>query len=195
MQARVQGYVTANYPSSALGTPGTPILGYGSTINIINITDSATVATTFMRIVGINNLSVQVTGQAKAAWPNIDFYLLLDSSPSMAIPATQAGINLMINNTNGPGQQENGDQKGCAFGCHQTNPAADNLNNIDPNTGNVDPTLDNYALAQKLGVTLRIDNLRQAAKDLMTTATNTMATNNATYRMAIYTFDVAFNTI
>lgn len=195
LQARVQGYVTANYPASALGTPGTPTLSYGSTINIINVTDTATVPTTFMRIAGVNSLSVSAIGQAKAAWPNIDFYLLLDSSPSMAIPATQAGINLMISKTNGAGQQENGDLKGCAFGCHQSNPAADNLNNVDPHTGSVDPNLDNYGLAQKLGVTLRIDNLRQAAKDLMTTASNTMVTNNATYRMAIYTFDVAFNTI
>jgi Flp pilus assembly protein TadG len=203
LQARVQAYVTTNYPTSALGKPGTPTLSYGSTDNIINVSDTASVPTTLMRIVGVDTLSVSATGQAKAAWPNIDFYLLLDSSPSMAIPATQAGIDLMIKNTNGtdprlpPGtpQQEGGNGKGCAFGCHQTYPAGDNLNNINQTTGKVDTTLDNFALARQLNVTLRIDNLQKAAADLMTTASNTMLTNNAAYRMAIYTFDIAFNTI
>jgi hypothetical protein len=210
LQARVQAYVTSNYPTSALGKPGTPMLSYGSTVNIINISDTASVPTALMRIVGINTLSVSATGQAKAAWPNIDFYLLLDSSPSMAIPATQAGIDLMIKNTNGTDarlidpktgkktpQQEAGDGKGCAFGCHQTNPAGDSLNNINQTTGKVDITLDNYALAQQLNVTLRIDNLRKAASDLMTTAQNTESLYKLVnaYRVAIYTFDVAFNTI
>jgi Flp pilus assembly protein TadG len=199
LDARAQAYVTANYPTSALGKPGTPTLSYGSTNNIINVSGTASVPTALMRIIGVDTLSVSATGQAKAAWPNIDFYLLLDSSPSMAIPATQAGIDLMISKTNGTNQQEGGDKKGCAFGCHETRPDLEwggkGLGNINQTTGKVDQTLDNYALSQQLGVTLRIDNLRQAAQNLMTTAQNTMTTNNATYQMAIYTFDVAFNTI
>jgi hypothetical protein len=140
-----------------------------------------------MQIIGVNTLSVGATGQAKAAWPNIDFYLLLDSSPSMAIAATQADINTMVANTSAQG--------GCGFACHETNPSADNLQNVNQTTHKVDPNLDNFGLSQQLGVTLRIDNLRTAAQNLMTTASNTMLTNNATYRMAIYTFDVGFNTI
>jgi Flp pilus assembly protein TadG len=111
LDARVQAYVTANYPTSALGKPGTPTLSYGSTENIINISGTASVPTSLMRIIGIDTLSVSATGQVKAAWPNIDFYLLLDSSPSMAIAATQAGIDLMISKTNGTNQQESGDKK------------------------------------------------------------------------------------
>jgi Flp pilus assembly protein TadG len=187
LDARVQAYVTANYPTSALGTPGTATLSYGSTNNIINVSGTASVPTALMRIIGVDTLSVSATGQAKAAWPNIDFYLLLDSSPSMAIAATQAGINTMVANTVPQG--------GCAFGCHQTNPSADNLGNINQTTHLPDPNLDNYNLARQLNVTLRIDNLQTAAANLMTTASNTMLTNNAAYRMAIYTFDVAFNTI
>ncbi len=49
--------------------------------------------------------------------------------------------------------------------------------------------MDNYALARSLGVTLRMDLLRQAAQNLMTTAQNTENANNAQYRMGIYTFD------
>jgi hypothetical protein len=97
----------------------------------------------------------------------------------MAIAATQAGINTMVANTSSQG--------GCAFACHESNPAGDNLGNPGGE--------DNYALAQSLGVTLRIDNLRTATQSLMTTAQSTEATNSAQYRMAIYTFDTNFNTI
>lgn len=104
--------------------------------------------------------ALSLSGQSSATAgmaPNIDFYLLLDDSPSMAIAATQAGINLMVANT--------ASQGGCAFGCHETHPSSDNLGN--PNGE------DNYALARNLGVTLRIDMLRQAVSNLTTTAQNT----------------------
>jgi hypothetical protein len=78
-------------------------------------------------------------------------------------------------------------QGGCAFACHESNPKADNLGN--PNGE------DNYALAKNLGVPLRIDLVRTAVQNLTTTATQTMQTNSAQYRMAIYSFDVAVNTI
>jgi len=50
-------------------------------------------------------------------------------------------------------------------------------------------------LARKLGVTLRIDNLRTAVQNLMTTAQSTENSINATYRMAIYTFNYGFDTV
>ena len=101
--------------------------------------------------------------------PNIDFYLLLDNSPSMAIAATTAGINTMVAHT--PDQ--------CAFGCHESD--------TSPN--------DYYGLARSLNVPLRIDLLAQAVQDLMGTAQTTQTTNNSTYRAAIYTFNTGFNTI
>jgi Flp pilus assembly protein TadG len=136
--------------------------------------------TMFSHILGTNTIALQGSSSATAGLaPNIDFYLLLDDSPSMAIAATQAGINTMVAHT--------ASQGGCAFGCHETHPASDNLGN--PNGE------DNYTLARNLGVTLRMDLLRQAAQDLMVTAQTTETTNSAIYRMAIYTFDAAFNTI
>ena len=136
--------------------------------------------TMFSHILGTNTIALQGSSSATAGLaPNIDFYLLLDDSPSMAIAATQAGINTMVAHT--------ASQGGCAFGCHETHPASDNLGN--PNGE------DNYTLARNLGVTLRMDLLRQAAQDLMATAQTTETTNSATYRMSIYTFDAAFNTI
>jgi len=105
--------------------------------------------------------------------PNIDFYLLLDNSPSMNIAATTAGINLMVANTSAQG--------GCAFACHESNPSADNLGNPGGE--------DNYALAKNLGVITRIENMASAIQQLTTVAATTEASSNASYRMAIYTFN------
>jgi Flp pilus assembly protein TadG len=112
------------------------------------------------------------TASASGA-PNINFYLLLDDSPSMAIAGTPTDIATMVNATSAQG--------GCAFACHETNPAADNLGNPHGE--------DNYTLARNLGVTLRIDLMAQAGANLMSTAQTTETKNNNTYRMAIYTFD------
>ena len=132
-----------------------------------------------MNTIHISGGSQGTGGQA----PNIDFYLLLDDSPSMAIPSTQSGINTMMSNT----KQHQDNPSGCAFACHQSNPSVDNLGNPGGE--------DNYALARSLGITLRIDVLKQAAQNLMTTAQSTEATTTASYRTAIYTFDTGFNTI
>ena len=83
--------------------------------------------------------------------------------------ATTADINTLVANTS--------DQ--CGFGCHESD--------TSPN--------DYYGLAKRLGVTLRIDKLRQATQNLMTTAQQSMQANNNQYRVAIYTFNIGFNTI
>jgi hypothetical protein len=116
-----------------------------------------------------------ITGQSQSAAGlsvNINFYLLLDNSPSMNIAATTAGINTMVSHTSAQG--------GCAFACHESNPSADNLGN--PNGE------DNYTLAQNLGVVTRMENLASATQSLMTTAASTEGSNTSQYQMAIYTF-------
>ena len=150
------------------------------TTRTVTVSYKATSTNIFPSVLG--KPTIPLTGQAQAVGqspPNIDFYLLLDTSPSMAIAANQNGIDTMVNNTQSQG--------GCAFACHQSNAAKDNLGN--PNGE------DNYALARNLGVVLRIDNLNQAAQNLMTTAKQTEIANNATYRMATYSFDVGFNNL
>ena len=111
--------------------------------------------------------------------PNIDFYLLLDSSPSMAIAASQAGIAKMVSLTPSQG--------GCAFACHQTNPGADNLGNPGGE--------DNFALARNNGIELRIDLVAAATQQLTDTAQQTEQVTSAKYRMAVYTFDSYFNNV
>ena len=126
--------------------------------------------------------TMQLAGSATATSalaPKIDFHLLLDTSPSMAIAATQQGIDRMVANTPSQG--------GCAFGCHQIQPQADNLGNPGG--------IDNYQLARNLNVPLRMDLVRQAAVDLMTTAQETATANNATYRAAIYGFNYQVDTL
>jgi Flp pilus assembly protein TadG len=117
--------------------------------------------------------------------PNINFYLLLDDSPSMAIGATSSDINTLIANTQK--QVDSTGSKGCGFACHQTNAAADNLGN----PGGVNQ--DNYALARSLNLTLRIDLVTQAVQSLMNTAYQISNINRNTYGVAIYTFDYQLN--
>jgi len=122
----------------------------------------------------------QCTSQpASPVGPDIDFYLLLDDSPSMTVPATLSGISAMVARTPQLG--------GCAFACHQTGPLVDDRGNPLPQ--------DNYALARSLGLTLRIDAVRTAVRDLASTAQAAEKNNGTTYRMAMYTFDSKFSTL
>ena len=64
-----------------------------------------------------STFALQGTSTATASLAaNINFYLLLDNSPSMALPATQDGITEMENLTP--------QQGGCAFACHMALSAA-----------------------------------------------------------------------
>ncbi|MFB9269253.1 TadE/TadG family type IV pilus assembly protein [Bradyrhizobium erythrophlei] len=136
----------------------------------------------------LSKASWSFTGQSAArnqSAPNINFYLLLDDSPSMAIGATSSDINTLIANTQK--QVDSSGTKGCGFACHETNPAADNLGN--PGGANQD----NYALARSLNLTLRIDLVTQAVQSLMNTAYQISNINRNTYGIAIYTFDYQLN--
>ena len=146
----------------------------------VTVNFSAASANAFASILGMSTFPINGTSIAtSSAAPNIDFYVMLDNSPSMEIAATTAGINTMVANT--------GPQGGCAFGCHEQNPAADYLGNP--------PGEDNYTLARALGVPLRIDLVNQAVQNLMTIAQNTETGNDASYRAAIYTMNTGVNTL
>ena len=97
----------------------------------------------------------------------IDFYMLLDNTPSMGVGATQGDIDRMVSNTN--------DQ--CAFACHQT----DRANNY-------------YNLAKSLGVKMRIDVVRSATQRLTETAEQSRQKDDQ-YRMAVYSFGAKAETM
>jgi Flp pilus assembly protein TadG len=135
----------------------------------------------FGGFIGLSTVPISGRSTATASVaPNIDFYLMLDDSPSMAIPATSAGIATMIAST----ASQPSSAQSCAFACHEG----------DANTSSF-PSIDNYQIARNLGVTLRMDLVTQAVSNLMSTAQSTATITNATYRAAIYTFDTAFNNI
>jgi Flp pilus assembly protein TadG len=137
----------------------------------VTVTYNTTSSALFGKLFGKTTVPIGGTSSSTASVPpNIDFYLLLDNSPSMAIAATTSGINTMVANTGS-------DQ--CAFACHESD--------TSPN--------DYYGLARSLGVTLRMDLVRQATQNLMSTAQSTATSNNAAYRAAIYTFNYGFDTI
>jgi Flp pilus assembly protein TadG len=132
----------------------------GSTITS-NVQFSATLSTMFLGVMGKSAMTVTGTSTSTVSMPlYIDFYLLLDNTPSMGVGATPADVATMVNNTS----------DSCAFACHDLN---DSHNY--------------YNLAKSLGVTTRIDVLRTATQDLMTTAGTTQTYSNQ-FRMAIYDF-------
>ena len=166
---------------------------------------------------GTNEINIQGTSSAQASIPpNINFYLLLDNSPSMALPATQAGLSLMQNLTSKQGG-------GCAFACHQalTNTASngDTAGNLCTTGGKYpvysSPTsnnnqycaatnrngqpltqLDNFAMARYNKIQLRLDELSTGVADMMTTAYNNqnsgLYATPPTYQFAAYTMDTSW---
>ncbi len=164
-------------------------------IRTATVSYTATSSNIFASVLGLSTLPISGSSTATSSLaPRTDFYLLLDTSPSMAIAATTTDIATMVSNTSSQG--------GCAFGCHETHPSADNLGNPSNITcvGATTPSFptggeDNYALARCLGVTLRIDLVNQATQNLMSVAQTTATQNNTVYRAAINTMDYNFNTL
>jgi Flp pilus assembly protein TadG len=191
-------------------------------IRNVSVTYSTSVNTIFAQVLGKSALPVSGFSQASAqAPPNIDFYVLLDNSPSMALPATQAGITSMQSLT---AKQITG---GCAFACHQANtsyntstPTSSETDTVyNPCTDGTNPTLptsstiingvsylkawcdaskghvqlDNYGLARKNNITLRLDELNSGISTLLQTAStaaqSTMFATPPKYRFSIYSMD------
>jgi Flp pilus assembly protein TadG len=139
----------------------TPAVTKAGMLITSTVTFSANVPTVFLGVMGKSTMTVTGSSTAVTKMPQyIDFYLLMDNSPSMGVGATPADVTLMVNNT--PDQ--------CAFACHDLNDS----NNY-------------YNKAKALGVTTRIDVLRTATQQLMDTAAATQ-TYTGQFRMAIYDF-------
>jgi Flp pilus assembly protein TadG len=134
---------------------------------------TATLPTTFMRVLGQDVISVSHVATAQYQTPSfLDFYMLLDNTPSMGVGATPADVTkLRAATING----RNGADKDCAFACH-----------IVSETG-VEDTGSYYYLAKKIGATIRIDVVANAVSALMTTAKQTQ-TVTGQFRMSAYTF-------
>jgi Flp pilus assembly protein TadG len=177
---------TAN--AIAGGLTGNPALtvnvGNVGLVRTATVTYTANSSNAFPTLLGAPVWPIKGSATASASGaPNINFYLLLDDSPSMGIAATSTDI---TNMTNATANQPSG-SKNCAFACHEKNPQSD--------SGANSSTKDNLSIARSNSVTLRIDLVAQATASLMSTAKSTEAQQNNTYKAAIYTFDYGFNTV
>src|SRR6202035_4148007 len=101
-------------------------------------------------------------------------YLLLDNSPSMGVGATPTDVSALVSATSAASFSPN---QNCAFACHDLNSGAtDNF----------------YALAKTLGVNTRLDVLRLATQNLMSTASSpSYQVYPNQFRMAIYDFGIS----
>ncbi len=94
------------------GTSGSSgALGY---LRQATVSYSAKSINMFAGLLGADTLTVSGTASASAAQPpNVDFYLAMDNSPSMLLPATSDGVSKIIDAT-----KSSAKPNGCAFACH-----------------------------------------------------------------------------
>jgi len=174
-------------------------------IRNVTVTYTAANQNIFSGVLGYSALGIGGTSTASASIAaNINFYLLLDNSPSMALPAAQAGINSMVSLTSAQG--------GCAFACHQASTGnGDTTGNPYWNPSNTSQTctgaqsgnqnvgcvqMDNYQLARANNITLRIDELNSAVTTMMATAQSTQTSSTQVpppvYQFAAYSIDSTY---
>ncbi len=183
-ESQIAGLVGVNYVPGSVSVKPVDTTVNGTKTRTVVVTYTATSTNAFSGVLGVKTITIAGKSSSTASIAsNIDFYLMIDTSPSMAIAATTDGIATMVAATPKQGG-------GCAFACHENNPAADNLQNPGGSTQ------DNYALARLLNVTLRMDLVTQAVSSMISTAASQESTNKAIYRIAGYGFDVSVtNTI
>ena len=156
------------HPELNAVTPKAKVMKTGTLITS-SVTVTANYKPYMLGLFGFSSLPISANSKSLVSMPPfIDFYLLLDNSPSMGVGATTADINKMVANTSDK----------CAFACHQRDLEGK----------------DYYTKAKKLGVTTRIDVVRKATQNLMVTASATQTMTNQ-FRMAIYSFGLAADTI
>lgn len=99
LQALAQAYFTANYPSTSFGTP--TMSSFSASSSEINISGSATLPTTFMQIVGIDQLTVHASATIQRQTSGLELVMALDNTGSMSssgkLAAMQSAATEMIN--------------------------------------------------------------------------------------------------
>jgi Flp pilus assembly protein TadG len=196
-QAQVQQYfntLAANVQGATINTTQATITPSVTNLSV-TLNYTAQIPTVFGGIIGTNSVAVSGTSTAQVnAPPYVNFYLLLDNSPSMGLGATPADISNLISLTASqkptvPPNVNSGSiaRSSCAFACHQHT-----FNNKGQITG--DDLTDNYHIAKLNGVTTRIDVLRTATQQLTQTAGGAETKPNQ-FSMAIYTFSDTFQMV
>ncbi|OYX66616.1 MAG: hypothetical protein B7Y88_01885 [Sphingomonadales bacterium 32-64-17] len=100
--------------------------GSGSTLGFLRkatVSYKAESVNFFGGILGADTLTISGSATASAAQPpNVDFYLAMDNSPSMLLPATNDGISKVIAAT-----KNEHNSSGCAYACHAQLPHTDHI--------------------------------------------------------------------
>jgi Flp pilus assembly protein TadG len=139
-----------------------------------SVTFNARVSTTFMQVLGQTSMPISGAATARYETPSyMDFYMLLDNTPSMGVGATASDIATMKTAT--AAGHDGGKDKSCAFACHIVS------------TSGVEDKNSYYNVARNNGVTIRIDVVAAAVKALMQKAQDT-ETVASQFRVAAYTF-------
>lgn len=168
----------AQFRAEAAKVPGVTITSFLATpvVNASTVSLSATytanVKTTFGGIMNVQNMKIAGTSAgSRNVMQYINFYLLLDNSPSMGLAATDSDVANMKRVT----------PDSCAFACHQ--------HTYDSN-GNVtgDNQNDYYHIAQKNNIKLRIQVLRDSVSALVDQAKSAM-TLSQQYQMEMWVFN------
>ncbi|QSR18104.1 TadE/TadG family type IV pilus assembly protein [Novosphingobium sp. KA1] len=119
--AQVSGLSGMVYDSVANPTVAVTSSGSLTTGRSVTVSYKAASINLFGGILGATTLPIagSVTADATVA-PNINFYLLMDISPSMLLPSTSTGLTAIRSATSNSSLPN-----GCAFACHTLNPHTD----------------------------------------------------------------------
>jgi Flp pilus assembly protein TadG len=161
--AKVPGVTVTSF------APGAPV-NSAKTLSL-TATYTATVKTSLASMMQIPAMPISGTSSAtRNTSQYINYYLLLDNSPSMGLAATDADVSNMKRATNG-----------CAFACHQH--TFDNKGNIIGDDQN-----DFYHVALRNNIKLRIQVLRDAVSALVDQANVSMLLPQQ-FQMEMWTFN------
>lgn len=163
--ARTQFMADAAKVPGVTITSFVPVPNPGATQLGLTASYTADVRTTLGSMMNVGKMKIAgQSGSVRNVAQYIDFYLLLDNSPSMGLAATATDIaNMKLV------------AGGCAFACH-----------LLKSNGKEDPS-DNYNIAMKNNIKLRIHVLRDAVANLVDSAKSSMSLFQQ-FRMEVWTF-------
>ncbi|MGN6689667.1 MAG: pilus assembly protein TadG-related protein [Sphingopyxis sp.] len=171
--ARLSGFQNLNLTvtisaSTSGGSSGA--LGY---LRKATVTYTVESVNQFSKVLGAQVLTIGGTASASAQQPpNVDFYLAMDNSPSMLLPATSDGVSKIIAATKSSSKPD-----GCAFACHAMIPKSDGIYIRDTNSREVLLSTGYYAAGSKQNVWYRWD---PTGKKLYDSSANAMDSKTST---------------
>lgn len=140
--SRVSGIAGVKITSLTITAP-TTTSSVASATRTATVTWTATITNNFSGVLGKATTTISGTSQANAAEPpDINFFVVLDNSPSMLLPTTSSGISLL----------ESHSPNTCAFSCHIADIVYGEIKDKNGNIIILDDTFYNTGTTQDAGV-------------------------------------------